>query len=45
MIAALVLSMRLIAGERESGTSVVLNTAPISDRQMSPPASSSPHWL
>src|SRR5260370_34029643 len=31
MIAAIVLSMRLIAGERENGTLVLLNTAPIRD--------------
>jgi len=31
MIASIILSMRLLAGERETGTLVLLNTAPIRD--------------
>ncbi len=31
MIAAIALSMRLLAGERETGTAVLLNTAPVRD--------------
>ncbi|MEJ7731628.1 MAG: ABC transporter permease [Polyangiaceae bacterium] len=34
MIAAIALSMRLIAGEREAGTLVLLNTAPIKDGEI-----------
>lgn len=34
MIAALILSMRLLAGEREGGTLVLLGTAPIRDRDI-----------
>jgi ABC-2 type transport system permease protein len=34
MIAAVVLSMRLLAGEREAGTLVLLNTAPIKDSEI-----------
>jgi ABC-2 type transport system permease protein len=34
MVAAIALSMRLFAGERETGTLVLLNTAPIRDAQM-----------
>lgn len=34
MVAALVLSMRLIAGERENSTLVLLNTAPIRDGEI-----------
>lgn len=34
MIASIVLSMRLLAGERETGTLVMLSTAPIRDRDI-----------
>lgn len=34
MIASVVLSMRLLAGERETGTLVLLNTAPVRDREI-----------
>src|SRR5262245_3198904 len=34
MILAIALSFRLIAGEREHGTLVLLNTAPIQDREI-----------
>lgn len=34
MVASLVLSMRLFAGEREAGTLVLLNTAPIRDAEI-----------
>ncbi len=34
MIVAIVLSMRLLAGEREQGTLVLLNTAPIKDSEI-----------
>lgn len=34
MIAALILSMRLVAGERESGTLILLRTAPIRDGEI-----------
>ena len=34
MVAALILSMRLIAGERESGTLILLKTAPVRDGEI-----------
>jgi ABC-2 type transport system permease protein len=34
MVASIVLAMRLVAGERETGTLVLLNTAPIRDREI-----------